>query len=175
MSWDQYTKQAEVGGGGEFPEVSDDLYDAIIQDVTEPRTGPDPFNLGKEKIDFIVKWELTSGDVAEGTTLWQYVTLPEAYLSDGYLNEKSNLYKLMEALGFDLGGRFKVDPPSWQGLTARVMVENKPDKQGELRPRITGVKAARTKKAPAREPVAAGARPAARKRPTDDAEAWDEE
>ena len=169
MSWDQYTKQAEVSSGGEFPEVADDLYDAIIQDVTEPREGADAFNPGKVKIDFIVKWELTGDNAPPETVLWQYVTLPEAYLNDGYLSEKSNLYKVMDALGFDMTGRFTVDPPAWQGLEARVMVENKPNQQGELRPRITGVKPKRQAKAP-RQPGAAGARPARRQA---DAE-WDE-
>ena len=159
--WDSYTKDAEKStGGGDFPEAPDDLYDAMVQDVTEPRTGPDLFNPGKEKTDFIVKWELTSGGVPDGTTLWQYVTLPEQYLENGYLSDKSNLYKVMDALGFDLEGRFTVNPPEWQGMPARVMVENKPNKDGELRPKITAVKPARKTKIAAqekRQPVGASA------------------
>ena len=159
--WDSYTKDAEKStGGGDFPDVPDDLYDAMVQDVTDPRTGPDLFNPGKEKTDFIVKWELTSGGVPDGTTLWQYVTLPEQYLENGYLSDKSNLYKVMDALGFDLEGRFTVNPPEWQGMPARVMVENKPNKDGELRPKITAVKPARKTKIAAqekRQPVGASA------------------
>ena len=169
MSWDQYIKEAEVGGGGEFPEVADDLYDAIIQDVTEPREGPNTYKPGETKLDFIVKWELLGADVPEGAVIWQNITLPQEYLNSGFLSEKSRLYQAMDALGFDMKGRFTVDPPSWQGLEARVMVENKPNQQGELRPRITGVKPKRQAKAP-RQPVAAGARPARRQA---DAE-WDE-
>lgn len=159
MSWGSYTKEAEVGGSGEWPEVADDLYDARVMDVSDPKTGPDTFNPGKEKTDFYITWELLSGE-AEGVTLRQYITLPEGFLGDGYLSEKSNLFKVMDALGFDLNGRFTVDPPTWIDMRARVMVENKPNKDGELRPRITSVKPARRTAAAKqkREPVGAGAK-----------------
>lgn len=159
-SWDNYTKDAEQGQG-EWVDISDDLYAAMIKDIGEPETKPDTFNPGKERTQFHITWEL-SGDVPEGTTLRQWVTIPEGYINDGYLSEKSNLFKVMEALGFDLSGRFRVDPPSWQGLEARVLVENKPNKDGDLRPRITDVKAPRRKAAdkpaPKREPVGAAAK-----------------
>lgn len=142
MSWSNYTREAEVGGNGEWPEVPDDLYDARISEISEPRTGPDQFNPGKERTDFYITWELLSGD-AEGVFLRQYVTLPEGFIRDGYLSEKSNLYRIMSALGFDMEGRFTVDPPSWVGKRARVMVENRPNKDGDLRPRITDVKPSR--------------------------------
>ena len=160
-AWDNYAKDAEQGTGGEWPEISDDLYPAMIQDISEPATKADPFNAGKEKTDFYITWELY-GDVPDGTTLRQWITIPEGYINDGYLSDKSNLFKLMEALGFDLSGKFRVDPPSWQGMEARVLVENKPNKDGDLRPRITDVKAPRRKAAdkPAakREPVGAAAK-----------------
>jgi len=147
MSWDNYSnKTVTIAAGGDYPEVPDDLYDAMVQDVSDPETRPDPFNEGKEKTDFFVTWEITSGDVKPGTTLRQYVTLPEQFMAEGFLNEKSNLYKLMEALGFDLTGKFKVAPPTWQGMEARVMVENRANKMGESRPRITAVKPARKAK-----------------------------
>lgn len=150
-SWDQYTNdKAEVGGQGEWPAVPDDLYDAIVKDVSEPEEQADIFNPGKTRTQFYLTWELAGGDVPEGTTLRQYLSLPESYLSDGYVNEKSNLYKTMEALGYDMGGKFKVDPPSWQGERARVMVENKVGANGgDPRPRITAVKPARNVRQPA--------------------------
>ena len=165
MSWDTYTKTAEVSTGGDYPVIDDDLYSAMVQDVSEPTEEPNKFKAKDSDPDmvtrFYISWELTSGDAPDGTTLRQYVTLPEAYLSDGYLNEKSNLHKVMTALGFDLSGRFKVDPPSWQGMEARVMVECPRDADGTQTgwPRITGVKPKRAA-APAaakREPVKAGA------------------
>jgi len=172
-SWDQYTKTAEVSTGGDYPVIDDDLYDAIIQDVSEPTEEPNKFKAKAEDPDmvtrFFVTWELTSGDVPENTTLRQYIGLPPAYLADGYLNEKSTLHKVMTALGFDLSGRFKVDPPSWQGQEARVMVECPRDSEGVQTgwPRITGVKPKRAKAPAKRETVVAGAK---RSKPTDWAE-----
>lgn len=141
MSWDDYAKTATKSEGGEWPEVVDDLYDAVIQDVSEPETRPDSFNDGAEKTDFYINWEL---DTDNAPTLRQYIVLPPAYLSDGFLNEKSNLYKTMVALGFDLDGKFTVNPSEWQGMKARVMVENRANAKGDIRPRITAVKPARS-------------------------------
>lgn len=164
---DKYRKEAEVGGG-ELPSVPDGTHDAIIQEVTEPREIPDIFSPGKTKINFVVKWKLTS-NLPEGTVLWQHVTLPGAYLNDGYLSEKSKLYDLMEGLGFDLSGRFRVDPPSWHGMEARVMVKNFPNVDGEPRPRITAVKPKRQQR---RQPL--GSSPSRGRARAADAEApWD--
>ena len=97
-AWDSYTRDAEIGsGGGDFPVVEDGLFEAIIQDITEPRDGTD-YN-GDPCKKFVIKWEITSEDVAPDTVLWQYVTLPPKYLQEGVLSEKSNLYKVMTALG----------------------------------------------------------------------------
>lgn len=153
MPWDQYTKDAEVGTGGDIPLVPEDLYDAMVQDVTEPRESTYE---GKAQQRFIVKWEITSGDVPEGTTLWQYITLPDGYLQDGILGEKSNLYKTMKALGIDMEGRFRVDPPSWQGMEARIMVETRVTAEGKERSVISSVKA-KPQRQQKRETVAAGA------------------
>lgn len=164
-SWENWEKAATVlAGSSDIPNVPDDLYDAMIQDVSVPETRPDPFNEGRDKTDFYLTWEITSGDVPSGTTLRQYITLPEAYANEGYLSEKSNLYKVMEALGFDLSGKFRVQPSKWQGMEARVMVENKQTRTGEMRPRITAVK-------PAKKAKAAAAAPAGKKRATD----WDDD
>lgn len=155
MSWANISKrEVTVSAGSDFPEVPDDLYDAMIADVSEYETRPDPFNEGKDKTDFYITWEVLSDAVPSGTTLRQYITIPEQFLSDGYLNEKSNMYKLMDALGIDMTGKFRVDPNEWQGAEARIMVENKANTQGVTRPRITGVKPA--KKKPAAKPAAKG-------------------
>lgn len=161
MSWSGKTRDAEVGGGGDIPNIPDDIYDAIIKDVSEPTTSVYD---GKEREQFYITWELTSGDVV-GESVRQYITLPEVYLNEGYLSEKSNLYKVMEALGFDLTGRFRVDPPSWQGMEARVDLEQERDRNGDpLRwPKVTKVKPKRQAK---KQPVAAGA--GARRRASDD-------
>ncbi len=154
MSWANLSKrEVTVSSGGDFPEVPDDLYDAMIADVSDPETRPDPFNEGRDKTDFFVTWEITSGDINPGTTLRQYVTVPEQFISDGYLNEKSNMYKLMDALGIDMSGKFRVNPAEWQGAEARIMVENKANQAGSIRPRITGVKPAKKKQTTAK-PVA---------------------
>lgn len=137
-AWDGYTRDAEIGSGGDFPVVEDGLFEAQIQDITEPRDGTD-FN-GQPCKKFVIKWEIVSEDVAPDTVLWQYVTLPPKYLEEGVLSEKSNLHKVMTALGFDLSGRFRVNPPSWQGMEARVLVENFPvtDEAGvvKMRPKL---------------------------------------
>lgn len=157
----RFTREAERGTGFTPADVPDDLYEARIIEIGEPTDVPDIFakEPGKMKTQFFIQWEIDSADLEEGTSLRQYMTLPDAYLSSGFLNEKSNLFHLMEALGFDMTARFQVDPPSWVGKRARVMVENKPNKDGELRPRITDVKPLRKK---------AGAVPSARSTRTDD-------
>lgn len=157
----RFTREAERGTGFTPADVPDDLYEARIIEVGEPQDVQDIFakEPGKMKTQFYIQWEIKSDDLEEGTSLRQYMTLPDAYLNSGYLNEKSNLFHLMDALGFDMAARFKVDPPSWVGKRARVMVENKPNKEGEFRPRITDVKPLRKK---------AGAVPAARTRTDED-------
>ena len=165
-SWDDYSGKAKKSTGGDWPAVADDLYDAIIKDISEPDgPKPDPFNPDKEKMDFFVTWEFESEGAT--TTLRQYITIPETFLSDNVLNENSNMYKVMDALGFDMDDdEIEVDPPWWQGMPARIMVENKTTQKGELRPRITAVKPARkpARKSPAK--AAAGRKP----KPADDEE-----
>lgn len=163
--WDNNAKEVEVGNGAEWPDVPDDLYEAVVQDVSEPETGPDRYNPGKERTTFYVNFELTSGEVPEGTILRYYIPITEGFSKYGLVSEKSKLYGVLEAFGYDLGGRLMVDPRDWQGRECRVMVENKENAEGEMRPRITQVKAVRQRRpAPAakqngqvRQPVAAGA------------------
>lgn len=174
MSWNDWSREAEKGTGGEIPELDDDIYNAMIKDVSEPQTRPDPYNQGKDKTDFYITIEVEKAD-GEYVDMRYYVALPEAYINDGYLNEKSKLYKLMETLGYDLTGRFRVNPPEWIGQECRVLVENKPNKDGEMRPRITDLKPSRSrareqKKAPAKQPVGATNGGSLRQRLSDDGE-----
>jgi len=141
MAWSNtFVKEAETGSGFTPIDVADDLYDAEIIEIGDPRDVPNNFKDGEMQTQFHIQWALLGDDLPEDASLRQYVTIPDAYINSGYLNEKSNLFHLMEALGFDMKGRYMVDPPSWLGKKARVMVENKANKEGEMRPRITGVK-----------------------------------
>jgi len=160
MPWDDYYRDAEKGTGGSAPYVDPDVYDAMIKDVIEPRMHKN-FN-GDDEPQFTVHWEITSGNVPEGTVIWQYISLPAKYLSEGILSEKSNLYKTMAALGFDVDGVFAVRPDEWNGMEARIMVEDKETQSGEKASKITKILPKRQRKsAPPqekREPVAAGTR-----------------
>ena len=145
--WDSYSKtDLPVGTGGDWPDVPDDLYDAVVQDVSEPEERDDPFNPGKTQTQFYVSWELVSDDLPEGTVMRQYINIPAGVLSGAAINEKSHLYETMVGLGLIEADKPVVfHPPSWQGLEARVMVENKERKDGSgSRPRITGVKPKRS-------------------------------
>jgi hypothetical protein len=147
MSWkDWNVGDVSISSGQGIPEIPDDLYDAMIREVTEPVTEPDPYNAGRQRTQFYMVWEITDGDYA-GQTLRQYLSIPNG-LDQGYINDKSNLFAVMDALGFDMTQRVRVEPWTWEQMTARILVENKPNREGEPRPRVTGVKASR-KKTPA--------------------------
>jgi len=145
--WSTYTRDAlPVGTGGDFPEIPDDLYDAMIQDVSEPEERDDPFNPGHRQTQFYVTWELLSDDLPEGTTIRQYLNIPNGVLSGAAINEKSKLYETMQALGLiEADKPVMFNPPAWQGTEARVMVETKARQDGSAgRPRVTGVKPRRS-------------------------------
>ena len=166
-NWSQYSREAEVGAGGDVPQIPDDLYDARVCDVSEPETKPDIYKEGEDKTQFFIKWELLSDDLPPDTTVRQYISLPPGYLENGVLGEKANLHKVMTALGFDLSGRFRVEPNKWIDLRARVMTEQVEGKFA----RVTDVKPPR-QKASQKQPVAAGAKPGGtlRQRLTDEEE-----
>lgn len=165
--WDDNAKEAEVGsGGGEFPELEDDLYEAQVADISEPTVETIPEQYRKkggptERTRFYVSVDLYGDNVPDDCPpLRIYLTVPDGFRNNGVLNEKSKLYEMMTALGYDLSGRFKVDPREWQGQKVRVLVECPRDKDGVQTgwPKITEVKAVRkAKPAPKREPVAAAA------------------
>ncbi len=84
----------------------------------------------------------------EGLTTRQYFTIPAGLKSSGSLNKKSNIFALMEVLGFDMEGKFKVDPQAWQGMEAQIMLKA-PREDGEQTgwPRVTDVLAKAKRKA----------------------------
>jgi len=134
-----FAKEAERGTGYEPPELDDDIYFATIGEVGEPFDQPKFDDPNTIQTKFYVQWDIEGDDVPEGATLRQYMTLPEAYLNSGFLSDKSNVYILMSNLGYDMTGRFRVNPPEWVGKRARLVVKNKPGKEGDLRPRIESV------------------------------------
>lgn len=150
-TWDTIARTAERSSAPPIPDIPDDLYDAEVLAVGEPTESPDNFNPGKTRTTFWLDWGIQVGGLmseAPGNfrdeTIRQWITLPEAFLTDGFLSDKSRLFEVMEALGFDMEGTIHVDPREWVGLRARIMVENRPTQStGEMRPRVTAVKPAR--------------------------------
>lgn len=138
-TWNKFTKDAERGTGYEPPALDDDIYFAEIVEVGEPFDQAKFDDPNVIQTRFFVQWQIEGDDVPEDAQLRQYMTLPDAYLNSGYLNEKSNLFILMQNLGYDMTGRFRVNPPEWVGKRARLVVKNKPGKEGDMRPRIESV------------------------------------
>jgi|GEM_PF-4599012 len=134
-----FSKEAERGSGYEAPELEDDIYFAEIIEVGEPFDQAKFDDPNVMQTRFWIDWSIEGDDVPDDATLRHYMTLPTAYLNSGYLNEKSNLFILMQNLGYDMSGRFRVNPPEWVGKRARLVVKNKPGKEGDLRPRIESV------------------------------------
>jgi hypothetical protein len=148
-SWDTIARTAERSSAPPIPDIPDDLYDAEVFAVGEPTESPDTFNPGKTRTTFWLDWAIESGDLPADTRIRQWIALPEAFLTDGFLSDKSRLFEVMEALGFDMEGTIHVDPREWVGLRARIMVENRPTQStGEMRPRVTAVKPARRQAQP---------------------------
>lgn len=128
--WNNFTKNATAQSGGDWdderPHVPDGTYHADIERVGEPYDKANPQS-GEMQTKFCVELRL-SGRRLKGETpiLPSFITLPPKYLDEGFLSEKSNLYKFMKAIGIDMSGTFTVDPPSWvdDGLSCDVVVEN---------------------------------------------------
>lgn len=171
MTWENYTRDdAEKGAGGDWPDVVDDLYDARVMDVSEPEERPNTFKQGPNDPDvntqFYVTFELlptpqqVEDGCPEGATLRYYVNIPERFINEGYLGEKSKLFSLMSALGFDLNGPFRFQPMEWIDLRCRVLTEHKNGKgEPTERARITKLQEARKRAAPPTPaPRAAGSR-----------------
>lgn len=164
-SWDEIPQDGTITEGGEgWPTIPDDVYEGVIVEVGEPYERETPKGKAKK---FVIRWELSGGDLDEPVQIPQFVTLPPKFLSDGFLTPKSTLFKVMKALGFDMEGQFVVRPWEWVGMKARVDTENgEPDQQGNVTSWITGIKPPRAKKPPVKQAVGASARKAS---------GWDEE
>lgn len=155
--------RATKGTGAEIPAIEDDLYTATIKDVKQGQNAYD----GEIRDQYVVEFELHDVLKANGDplTLRGYISIPPGLINDGVVNEKSNLYQFLMALGYT-DDTLEVDPAAWQGEELRVVVENKEiksgDNKGQVRPRITGYKkkkaaaaATPAKRAPAAMPAAA--------------------
>lgn len=150
-SWDTYAKTATPSEGGEYPDIDDGLYLVTLSDVKDPEERAGLFGM---QTQFAIKWEFDDIVQSNGDLiwLWQYVTLPQNYLDKGKLEKKSNLFKLMDTLGFDMtSDSILVDPRDWHGTEARLQVVNRGTESDPtaIRPRIADVLARVSKKRPA--------------------------
>lgn len=130
--------KARRSEGPEIPQVPDGTYVALILDITET----DSLYGGTQ---LKIKWEILDEDLRKANGNYQdigsFVAIPETLVTDGKLNENSNMFKLMNALGFDMNAEeLDVDPPSWQGMECQISVENRTVKEGDhagqVRPKI---------------------------------------
>ena len=135
--------QVEEGGEWTPPEVDDGVYKAIVDNV-EDRFGTPSYDGKGTQDQYMVTYKLTEleddddGDV----TLVQFLNVPPSLKNDGVLYEDSNIYKAMEAFGFNME-KPVVDPDDWIGKECQVLVENKAAQSGKnkgvKRPKITSV------------------------------------
>lgn len=129
------------GAGAEIPEIDDGMYAVMIKDVQQGESSFD----GEVRNQYVVEFEFAEVVKANGEplTLRGYIAIPPGLINDGLVNEKSNLYAFLMALGYT-DDDLEVDPRKWQGADLRVIVENKEvksgDNKGQVRPRITGYK-----------------------------------
>ena len=148
-------------------DIDDDLYPAHVKDVEDSES---TYN-DQTSPQYKITWEFDDVDRDDGQplTLLSWVRIPDGLIADGLVNEKSNLYALLMALGYT-DENLVVDPDEWQGQGCRVVVENKEiksgDNAGQIRPRITGYKP--SKKGKGAEKSKAAAPKAAKRRRRDE-------
>jgi len=132
--------RAKIGQGGNFeiPQVDDGVYPASIKDVRDHVGEWD----GQSFDQYIVEWELKNYLKEDGApaTLAQFVRIPDGLYEDPpVLNDKSNLYMLMSAIGYDMEEP-EIEPDDWIGKRAQLVVKNKKIEKGQnagqIRPRI---------------------------------------
>lgn len=152
--------RARKGTGGDVPEIDDGMYAVTIKDVKQ---GTNTFD-GETREQYVVEFEFEFETKPNGEplTLRGYIAIPPGLVSDGVVNDKSNLYGFLTALGYT-DDDLVVDPRAWQGQSLRVVVENREiksgDNKGQTRPRITGYKK-RARAAAAAAPAKRSAPPA---------------
>ena len=133
-SWNDYAKKATTAEtGGDFPDIDDGLYNAIIQDVSDMIEDEGNGRFGPST-KFYVTWEFENQD-GETVSRRQYIKVADGFLDHHNIHPKSALHKFMSGLGFDMTPpEVEVDPPSWQGMEAKILIENKaPEGGGEVR------------------------------------------
>lgn len=139
------------------------LYDADVIDVSDPETKADIFNEGKMRTQFHMVLSLTGNGLEDAAEQWYWVTVPPKLLSERFLSPKSTLFKVLEALGYEIDPEspMDIDTDEWIGRPCQALVE--PTEDGKDT-KITRLLPARKARTAARS--APTARPAAR--PADD-------
>jgi len=153
----------DVGTGGEFQDIPDDTYDAIVTEAEGPVDGLD---YDKKPVrQFIVTFELQpSADQIEygcevGATRKWWIVFTHIAESTGVIGDTSRLYAFLTALGYDMTVKQDMDIEDWLGKRCRVLIKH--SEAGN--PKISEILAPRKKlvKAEAKQPVAAGRAPLA--------------
>lgn len=139
--------KAKVGSGFTPPVIDDGTYLATLKSVRDKEGEWE----GESYDQYLVEWELDEVENADGSpiTLGQFVRIPDGLHEDPpILNENSNLYRLLEGLGYDMDD-VEIDPVQWPGKKARITVRNEKVKQGrnagQSRPKIKDVLPAASK------------------------------
>ena len=134
-TWDSFSKTAIAGeGNDDFPDrdkVPDGTYHAVCIRVSEPYDKPNKQS-GAMQTKFVAEFALTGKKLrGRAATLPSFITFPPKYLDEGVLSDKSNMYKVMKAMGYDMDDKFTVNPPEWaeEGYSCDVIVEN--SKEGD--------------------------------------------
>jgi len=177
-AWESYSKDATRTVGGDFVVPPDDIYTCIVADVSDPVTEVNRFkksdNDPDETTRFYVEWEIEDdlddgqGGSTKGLTFRQYMALPEKYLDFGQLSEKSTVYQIMKALGYDMeGDTFNVNPEQWNGKRARVTTEKYVNDNNYERVKVKSLapmRRERSRREETREPATTGTRGSVRER-----------
>jgi len=125
-----YQGAVATEGTGDFQDVPDDIYMAMVKDVSDPFVSVDP-TTGNERTQVTIEWELMprpdqieAGCPEAGYTRKYWVTLTDNFLDKGFVDKKSKLYGVLEALGYDMTGELNFDSDEWQGKKAKVVIKH---------------------------------------------------
>lgn len=133
MTWDGFARDGREGSGGDFedrPVVPEGVYRARVVRVGDPY---DKLNAQSGEMDtkFVIEFELSGGRLRDKTaTLASFPKLTKKFLDTGFLSDKATVFKIMNALGYDMES-FRFNPPDWVGLECEVLVKNTRDSNGE--------------------------------------------
>lgn len=168
-AWDDIPEDVTQGGTSDWPVIADDVYDAVIVEVGDPYDKETQYGARKK---FTLTWELSGGELDEPVQIPQFVSIPPKFIENGFLSDKANLFILMKALGFDMDGAIKVQPPTWKGKRARLATEISQNADGTQTTWITKVMPPRQRRAQP-QPVAAAGRVVAAAGARRGAAGWD--